>query len=270
MFDQQGIWIRRQWTEFENFVQQAKLDYKARMKHMEAERIRLRRYLSKLQLVDTLWGGTSLRGNPGASDTSPEDDPVPTQCGGDLAWKDDFVRMNLYHRASGTGWDADIASIVGTIKYRMIPIIKRRREDLEFEMKKTLDRIDQLRLEIQHLQILSVDGGGFDQLIEKVQQEFTSVAPTNLTKRPLTADQSPIGAANLKTKKEVPFVRDRKNLFEDAKTLLTREWPRITGEILESTISHIDGVTSNEPVRETVTVNPYSKEQVRERAAQKG
>lgn len=248
MYDQQGIWIQRQWNVFEAFISKTKGDYLARQTHLEVERIRLRRYVQKLQMVDDLFDGTSLRGNPGASQKA----GTPTQCGGDLTWSDDLEQVNLLTKASPVGWDADIASIVNSIKSRSLPMIKRRHEETEFKLKKALDRIDQLRSEIKQLDEFCKKDGKIDKWLDYVKAEF-SAKQKSTTSIPLSG--SLIGANDLKGEKKVPEIRNRKNLFADNEVIETRDWPRVSNEILEELISSID-TQFNGQTKTNTTVNP--------------
>jgi len=237
MFDQQGIWIKRQWDAFKQFLQQVKKDYAYRQTHLEVERIRLLRYLWKLQDVDKQLGGTALDGNPGASYKA----GTPTECGGDLVWTNDMVLVNLLNRAADTGWDADIAEMVTTLKSRHIGQIRRKREHLEYKMKKVLDRIDQLRLQIKHLAILCAKDGGIDSLINMVEAEFSAQTQvSSFADKSLRSDEKPVGASDVRTKKEVPMVRKRDNLFLDKDAQETRDWPRTTADILEVLVAALD------------------------------
>jgi len=175
MFDQLGTLIKPQWEEIKAFVIQEVQDISARIDHLESEKNRYNTFVKRLQRCDHALGGTSLRGNPGASfnpshvnekrlnlerqnpvpasgtsnplKTGPGEEDNGTVSGGDLVWLDK-PQLKKTVKLSGSFDDASTASLVAKIKEPFIAQIRRRRENLEYRLKKILDKVDQIDREI--------------------------------------------------------------------------------------------------------------------------
>jgi len=178
MFDQGGTLIKAQWEEIKAFVIQEVQDISARITHLEAEKNRYNTFLKRLQRCDHALGGTSLRGNPGASfkpnsvdprrPNIPRENPVPqsgtrdpiqsgedetnagTVGGGDLVWLDK-PQLKQKVKLAGSFDDAATCSLLAKIKNPFTRQIRRRRENLEYRLKKTLDKVFQVEQEIDLL-----------------------------------------------------------------------------------------------------------------------
>ena len=226
MFDQLGTLIRPQWDEMLSHIIPGEFgsfdDIQARIEHLRARKVRQESMLSKLQKADDSLGGTSLRGNPGASSQAttanpnpdPSGPPTPTVVGGDLPWLDTPEPKNELS-PRGAIDDALTSVYVMDIKEPFREPIRRRRENMEMRLKKTKDTIEQIDLEIA--------------MLEKAQEEIPKmVATVEKQFSESGSEQSSGGGAEppvglLEHEKRTPKVSRFRNLFR--KYPATRTWP---------------------------------------------
>ena len=186
MFDFLGTFERRQWEDptdgLHAFVLAAVRDANARLNYLQLEIGRAEKYVAKLVAADDALGGTSKRGN--TASLYPSDavekrelsDPkrqVPllkflattrakpaisgvsfgkeaTLGGGDHIWLDLPVRNELVEPGRVFS-DQVTGALVEQAKSNLTEVIRRRRENLEFKLKKALDYREQLLREFFEL-----------------------------------------------------------------------------------------------------------------------
>jgi len=179
MFDFLGTFARRQWEEpvdgFRKFLLDALNDLNARLNYLQLETVRVERYIAKLMDADGALGGTAHRGNQaglfGRTDIAQQalSDPkrqVPTlkflasasarealgrigvvsdgtMSGGDHIWIDLPLRNELIEPGR-IFTDQVTGALMEQAKAGLFEVIRRRRETLEFKLKKAWDYREQL------------------------------------------------------------------------------------------------------------------------------
>jgi hypothetical protein len=82
----------------------------------------------------------------------------------------------------GMRFDRDIGMIVTKFKKWQFDIIKRKREHLEYKMKRVLDASDQIANEIAEIDVLLGDGrNSFDALIQRIEAAISDPSNINVT-----------------------------------------------------------------------------------------
>jgi hypothetical protein len=175
MFDQLGIWIQRQFDVYERFVRLASQRARQRQRSLEAEIVRINRQIIKLQLVDDARGGTSLEGNPGASEGGrSNEDPYgdPTLTGGDQPWR--FLPdQKIGPILSKDVQDVDVALMMGKIKGPFNYQVSDRFQRNEYRLKKLFVRREDMVLEMSALTTL-VDEDLIDEYLVLIREKFTT------------------------------------------------------------------------------------------------
>ena len=183
MFDYLGHFTQAQWNVLILFVRAERIDITFRILHLDAETTRLKTLRGKLMTCENALGGTSLAGNagdPGSSGTSRitsegtaqalalktqlavTSTNTPNVVGGDKPWMDTAYAPNKLI-ISDQGTD-DLVNAIGIqdLKIWILEQIKRRREQLEYKLKKINDRIELIAKEKELLNDVLVPAQGSD------------------------------------------------------------------------------------------------------------
>ncbi len=170
MFDYQGTFTRAQWAVLRDFVLAEKADITYRLLHLTQVQTRLKSLRDKLMLADNALGGTSLTGNAGDASILTSDGTtsanaliaqlpnptnygtnVPTVVGGDRPWQDtpiSFIKLVTSDQGVDDGTNG---IIVEDLKGWIYEQIKRRKEYMEYKLKKVNDATEQIEYEKQLL-----------------------------------------------------------------------------------------------------------------------
>jgi hypothetical protein len=229
MFDYLGHFTRAQWNVLMTFVRAERTDITFRILHLDAETTRLKTLRKKLMTCENALGGTSLAGNagdPGSAGTSRITSAgttdaltlktllgvvstnTPNVVGGDKPWMDTAYIPNKLIISDGGVDDLTNAIEIQDLKIWISAQIKRRREQLEYKLKKINDRIELIAKEKELLNEVLVPAKGSDYLESRaltVEGRFTD---------PLFKDES---------------------LFETSNDF--RLWPQVPDQSIMSTVA---------------------------------
>jgi len=183
MFDYLGHFTRAQWNVLMTFVRAERLDISYRILHLDAETTRLKTLRGKLMTCENALGGTSLAGNagdPGSAGTARITSEgtaqalalktqlavtstyTPNVVGGDKPWMDTAYTFNKLI-ISDHGVDDLVNAIeLQDLKVWILGQIKRRREQLEYKLKKINDRIELIAKEKELLNDVLTPAQGSD------------------------------------------------------------------------------------------------------------
>jgi len=175
MFDYLGTFTRSQWNVLKSFIIAEKLDISYRLTHLTALQTRLKSLREKLMLADNALGGTSLTGNAGDSSTVVSEGTtaaqalikqlpnqsrygasIPTVVGGDRPWQDEPISFNKLVISDQGIDDLSNGILVEDLKHWIYEQIKRRKEYIEYKLKKVNDAIEQIEYEKQLLTAIQV------------------------------------------------------------------------------------------------------------------
>jgi len=175
MFDYQGTFTRAQWNVLRAFVLKEKTDVAYRLIHLTQMQTRLESLRDKLMLADNALGGTSLAGNAGDTSIVTSEGTtaanaligqlpnptnygtqVPTVCGGDRPWQDTPLVFNKLVISDQGVDDSSNGIVVEDLKAWIYEQIKRRKEYMEYKLKKVNDAIEQIEYEKQLLTAVQI------------------------------------------------------------------------------------------------------------------
>ena len=217
-FDQLGVWIKKQYDEFEKFIRIVYEDAQAMSDHLEVQIVRINYLISKLQEVDDMLGDTSMRGNPGGASKRRDE---PTLVGGDLTWEYDPI-FESTPEISEVYDDYSVVNKIDPIKKLFYGSINRRRQKLENKLKKLFFVREKYMQEMYFLKFFVEDQDLKDRLQEIRSQFLLVQKAAQVTSREIPEEET-VNQTSADLVKKVGEFSGLATLFPD--TFETRFWP---------------------------------------------